>query len=134
MPHDTTALRVGSVLFSGGTGFVFGWLFSGRAKIFRAFLLGGAAGIATIATVADHGVMVWASASTLSIGCFLAGLGYWLGRAAKRFMSIPTTFRSSRWADLSDVIGNTPPSLGHRYPWFQDDALKDLGRNLRDSA
>lgn len=104
LPHDTTALRIGSVLLSGVSGFALGWLFSDRAKVFRAFLLGGAAGIAAIATVADHGVMGWASASTLSIGCFLAGLGYWFGRAAKRFMSVPTTFGSSRWADLNDVI------------------------------
>lgn len=104
LPHDTTALRIGSVLLSGVSGFALGWLFSDRAKVFRAFALGGAAGVATIATVADHGVIGWASASTLSIGCFLAGFGYWFGKASRRFFSIPTTFGSSRWADLNDLM------------------------------
>src|SRR5690606_3492345 len=30
------------------------------------------------------------------------------------------------------LVANVPPILGHRYPWFADDALKDLGRNLRE--
>ena len=46
MPHDTTALRIGSVLLSGVSGFALGWLFSDRAKVFRAFVLGGVAGMA----------------------------------------------------------------------------------------
>jgi len=108
LPHDTTALRIGSVLLSGVSGFALGWLFSDRAKVFRAFALGGAAGIATIATVADHGVIGWASASTLSIGCFLAGLVASSTRptsstfcrtcsfcAACRAMFVPTMARSS---------------------------------------
>lgn len=103
MPHDTTALRIGSVLLSGVSGFALGWLFSDRAKVLRAFMLGGAAGIATIATVADHGVLGWAAASTLSIGCFMAGFGYWFGQATRRFMSPPTTFGSASWATMNDL-------------------------------
>ncbi len=104
LPHDTTALRIGSVLMSGVSGFALGWLFSDRAKVFRAFMLGGAAGIATIATVADHGALGWAAASTLSIGCFMAGFGYWFGKTSRRFFSIPTTFGSSRWATSTDLM------------------------------
>src|SRR5690606_29014098 len=32
------------------------------------------------------------------------------------------------------LVANVPPILGHRSPWFADDALKDLGRNLRESV
>jgi len=120
--HDTTSLRVGSVAVSAIAGFGLGWLLSPRAGRLRSFLLGGAAGIALIATIADHGPIGWGTATILSLAGFMGGMGYWARKMVRRLIERPTTFGTAAWATIHDLLtGGLLSGKGFRLGFTLDD-------------
>lgn len=103
---DMTGMRIGMVACSGMAGFALGWFFSPQAKALRAMLGVLAFIIMLILVVADHGALGWSTASLLAAASFVAGLGYWTSKAAKRFMEPVTTFGSAAWATFQELLAN----------------------------
>lgn len=108
------------VMMAGSTslGFAIGWFFSPQAREFRQILTVSLIAIALLIAIGSNDLLGWSTTWLLSIVGFCAALGYWFGRAVKALGAVPTTFGSSRWADIQDleehnVLGTGGIRLGH---------------------
>ena len=95
---DTTHWRVLIMVAGGAGGFTLGWFFSPYAREFRALLAVVGSIIIILFAIIDNGALGWGLALFASLVLFCAGLGFWLGQAAKALAQTPTTFGSARWA------------------------------------
>lgn len=108
------------VMMAGSTslGFAIGWFFSPQAREFRQILTVSLIAIALLIAIGSNDLLGWSTTWLFSIVGFCAALGYWFGRAVKALGAVPTTFGSSRWADIQDleehnVLGTGGIRLGH---------------------
>lgn len=102
---DMTGWRIGLVILFGLLGFGLGWFASDQAGAARRLIMLITAILLGFVVVVDHGALGWWAAWALGIGVFLAGLGFWLRRAATRFFNTPDdgVLGTSRWANLADL-------------------------------
>lgn len=116
--NQMTMIRIMMMAGSTGLGFAIGWFFSPQAKELRQFLAACMIAAALLIAIGSNDLLGWSTTWLLSIIGFFAALGYWFGRAVKALGAVPTTFGSSRWADIQDldehnVLGTGGIRLGH---------------------
>lgn len=106
--HGGTLLRVLFVLVAIGSGFGIGWLTTPQSKEFRRIALFVIVFVVLttlgLATLFINNAIGWNAAFFLAIIGFIWGLGYWSLDKVGGFFKRPTTFGSSRWATVEDLL------------------------------
>lgn len=100
---EMTLARIAMMVISVGTGFAIGWFLSPQAKELRRIILIGLVCLALAVAVLNNGVLGWGTAWLISFIGFFVALGYWVGRGVKAMLQTPTTFGSSKWADVDHM-------------------------------
>jgi len=116
----STSGRIIVMLVGTGLGFGLGWCMTPAAKDFRgtfALVIFGAIGLLALI---DNGLPGIAAAWIFAAIGFFVGVGYWAAVGLGSFMQPPTTFGSSRWAQLDDIdeydlYGNDGIRLGQAF-------------------
>ncbi len=100
---EMAILRSAVVFASTSAGFAIGWFFSPFGRKFRQVVLLAIGGLAGLVALTDTMGLGWGAAFALAIVGFSAGFGYWIGRTLRKILEVPTTFGSSKWADISHL-------------------------------
>lgn len=101
---EYTMIRIGMMVISVSLGLSLGWYCSPQAKDVRYVVVLCSGGIAVCIAIFNTGVLGWTAAWLVTFVGFFVALGYWLQRGFKALGEVPTTFGSSRWANITDVI------------------------------
>lgn len=102
-PEQLAGIRFWIMAGSSLVGFMLGWFFSPWAREFRLavglilLIIGG------IVALVDNGGWGWTLTIVLALVGFFSGLGYWASLVREELMKLPTTFGSSKWADLDEL-------------------------------
>lgn len=99
----SSVLRLLMIAASTGAGFAMGWFFSPYGREFRRIVLVLLAGLIALIAVSDMSAIGWSLTIGISIVGFCVGFGYWMGRTLRKMLEVPTTFGSSKWADISHL-------------------------------
>jgi type IV secretion system protein VirD4 len=97
---STIDLRVMLMVLFTATGFGIGWFLSPAAARLRTYIAIGLGAVLVIIALANDGITGWSAVVIVSLFGFSYGLGYFVSKVISR---VPTTFGSSRWANVEDL-------------------------------
>jgi len=101
---EMAMLRMFIMAISVGSGFCLGWFMSPQAKHLRRIILLCIAGLTVFLAIFNQGALGWSSTWLVSLVGFFVAVGYWIGTGVKALAEVPTTFGSSRWATIKDMV------------------------------